>query len=142
MKNGKIPVSKKVDSLNPAEIFAGSTLELHPEVANYMQQNKLGYKWISTVKLGRNGGRNPRGWVPFKVPATLLDKIPSNPFGGETKDYFVVGDLVLATKPLYGPGVTVEQHKRFLRERVERETNGIMDQVDSEGNALFREEKK
>lgn len=122
MKNGKLPLSKKSNYVTPSEAFGGGELDIQPEVAAYLKEKGLGYKWMSTRHLQLNGGRHKRGWTVFLIPEELKKKIPANPFGRAPDGTISVGDLVLGVKPLIGSGVTVESHKRVLAQAVQDKT--------------------
>lgn len=117
MKNGKLPVAKKRNYISPSEAFGGSTLDLRPEVAAYLEKQGLGWKWVSMKKLKENGGRHPSAWEVFQCPPEL--KITQNPFGNAPDGTITVGDLVLGVKPLKGSGITVESHRKLLAQKVE-----------------------
>jgi hypothetical protein len=125
MKNGKLPVAARKDYVTPTEAFGGGELELQPEVAAYLKKAGLGHKWLSVRHLKMNGGRHKRSWTIFNAKDAGLS-IPHNPYGSSPDGTITVGDLVLGVKPLKGPGVTVESHKKILRQLVEDKTKQAM----------------
>jgi hypothetical protein len=120
MKNGKRPLSDRNDYVSPAEAFGGGDLTLEPEVAAHLKEKGLGFKWLSIKHIKANGGRHRSGWQVFQCPEGL--KRPSNLFGTSPDGTITIGDLVLGVKPLKGPGVTVENHKKVLAQRVRDRT--------------------
>ena len=136
MKNGKITGNKPA-YVSPTEAFGGGELELEPAIADFLKKQGLGYKWLSIRHLKLNGGRHKAGWTVFECPKEL--KRVQNLFGSGPDTTIVVGDLVLGVKPLKGPGVTIESHKKVLAQRVEDKTrqsfgsgNGSISQIDDD----------
>jgi hypothetical protein len=120
MKNGKLPIAKKSDYVSPTEAFGGGHLDLEPAILKHLADLGLGYKWLSIRHLKQNGGRHKSGWSVFICPKEL--KREQNLFGNAPDGTITVGDLVLGVKPLKGPGVSVENHKKVLAQRVADKT--------------------
>lgn len=141
MKNGKKPVEERQEFLSSSSVFGGSELSIPGKMQAYLTKHNLGCKWLSTHHLKKNGGRHKRGWVPFKLPEELKDLASNNPYSGTNSEFFEVGDLVLGTKPLTNSNVSVENHRRYLRQETRLATMEAMG-TDGQGNPIIRTEDK
>lgn len=122
MKQGKKPISQKAEPLTTSAIFGGNAMELPEIILDHLTQKGLGYKFISIRHLKSNGGKHKRGWTPYKLPEELKQALPENPYHTAQGDYYEVGDLVLGVKKLTGSGVSIENHRRFLKEETQLAT--------------------
>ena len=140
-KGSKHPKPAVTNTLDPSAIFGGTSLEVSAELQEHFKSINHGYKWLNTDRLKLTNGVHPRGWVPYRLPKEVQAKLSRNPFSSQDPEFLIVGDLVLGSKPLTGSTVSVENHKRFLAQKIEIETTGIGNMVDAQGNRLFGEEK-
>lgn len=135
MKDGKVSIGKK-HAANATQTLFGSVLEVPTPILDYLKKIGHGYKYINTKQMRDRGGMIRNGWVPLKIPEDVRAEIPSNPFApAEAKDYHVVGDLVLASKPRQ----QVEAHRKYLNDKTELQTESVYNQVDGKGKKMLYE---
>lgn len=114
----------------------GSTLEIPLPILEHLKKIGHGPKFVNTSLMKKRGGSIRNGWVPLLLPEELRQKMPSNPFSpSEAKDYYVVGDLVLASKSLGD----IAAHREYLSNKAEIQTESIYSEQDAKGRNMLYE---